>query len=93
MFRQKLEHYTEAEMLAYLHEFFDYPKKLKNENEDINVYISKMVRHLLKITHHPEGSSLIFYPPDDREDSPEGVLEEIKRWRKSQGLPLFKDSK
>ncbi|WP_249356960.1 bacteriocin immunity protein [Citrobacter sp. wls827] len=41
---------------------------------------------------HPEGNGLIFYPPDDREDSPQGVIDEIKRWRKSQGLPLFKDS-
>ena len=32
---------------------------------------------------HPEGNGLIFYPPDDREDSPQGVIDEIKRWRKS----------
>ncbi|MDN8556804.1 bacteriocin immunity protein [Citrobacter werkmanii] len=41
---------------------------------------------------HPEGNGLIFYPPDDREDSPQGVIDEIKRWRKSQGHPSFKES-
>ncbi|EBP0140962.1 bacteriocin immunity protein, partial [Salmonella enterica] len=25
-------------------------------------------------------------------DSPEGALNEVIKWRKSQGLPLFKDS-
>ncbi|MFS6814570.1 MULTISPECIES: bacteriocin immunity protein [Citrobacter] len=39
---------------------------------------------------HPEGNGLIFYPPDDREDSLQGVIDEIKRWRKFQGRPSFK---
>ncbi|HHU6578811.1 TPA: bacteriocin immunity protein [Klebsiella pneumoniae] len=28
----------------------------------------------------------------NEDDSPEGALNEIVKWRKSQGLPLFKDS-
>ncbi|MEO3989493.1 bacteriocin immunity protein [Pseudocitrobacter cyperus] len=90
MFKERLEYYTEQEMLDYLNEFFDDSRELNGKA--LNDHLSKLVHHLIKITHHPEGSDLIFYPPDEREDSPEGVLEEIKRWRKSQGLPLFKDS-
>ncbi|HCD1816119.1 TPA: bacteriocin immunity protein, partial [Klebsiella pneumoniae] len=48
--------------------------------------------HFDLIVNHPEGNGLLFYPPDDREDNPDGVIGEIIRWRKSQGLPLFKNS-
>ncbi|HDS6882471.1 TPA: bacteriocin immunity protein, partial [Citrobacter freundii] len=50
------------------------------------------VDHFDKIVDHPESNGLIFYPPDDREDSPQGVIDEIKRWRKSQGRSSFKQS-
>ncbi|MFH7829076.1 bacteriocin immunity protein [Kluyvera chengduensis] len=90
MFKEHLENYTEAEMLDYLHEFFDNPEDLKGQ--DLTEHFSQLVRHLIKITNHPEGRDLVFNPPGDREDSPEGIMREIKKWRKSQGLPLFKDT-
>ncbi|WP_342230203.1 bacteriocin immunity protein, partial [Yersinia enterocolitica] len=43
-----------------------------------------------ELTEHPDGSDLIYYPNDDREDSPEGILAEIKRWRAEKGKPGFK---
>lgn len=36
------------------------------------------------------GSDLIYYPRDDREDSPEGIVKEIKEWRAANGKPGFK---
>ncbi|TPW37275.1 bacteriocin immunity protein, partial [Mixta tenebrionis] len=45
-----------------------------------------------RLTEHPDGSDLIFYPRDDREDSPEGVVKEVKEWRANNGKPGFKDS-
>jgi len=90
MFKERLENYTEAEMLDYLREFFENPQKL--EGKALTEHFSQLAKHLIKITAHSEGRDLIFNPPEDREDSPEGVLNEIKRWRKSQGCPLFKKS-
>ncbi|HFP0111800.1 TPA: bacteriocin immunity protein, partial [Escherichia coli] len=47
----------------------------------------------IEITQHPSGSDLIFYPKSQGDDKPENILKIVKEWRRSQGLPLFKDSK
>ncbi|HEP9757704.1 TPA: bacteriocin immunity protein, partial [Pseudomonas aeruginosa] len=31
-----------------------------------------------------------YYPNENREDSPAGVVKEVKEWRASKGLPGFK---
>ncbi|MDO6184335.1 bacteriocin immunity protein, partial [Escherichia coli] len=36
---------------------------------------------------------LIFYPNSQADGEPENILKIVKEWRRSQGLPLFKDSK
>lgn len=89
-FKSTLEEYTEEEFLEFLNEFFTNPNKLKSKERQ--QYIDKLASHFDKIVLYPEGNGLLFYPSDDREDSPEGIIEEIKNWRKSQGFPLFKDS-
>ncbi|MGV8268283.1 pyocin-S1/S2 immunity protein, partial [Pseudomonas aeruginosa] len=43
-----------------------------------------------KLTEHPSGSDLLYYPNENREDSPAGVVKEVKEWRASKGLPGFK---
>ncbi|ELC3302011.1 bacteriocin immunity protein, partial [Salmonella enterica] len=35
----------------------------------------------------------IFYPENSGDEEPEKILQIVKEWRRSQGLPLFKDSK
>jgi hypothetical protein len=90
LIKPTLEDYTEKEFLEFLNEFFVNTKNLKGD--EFEKHIDYLLEHFDKIVTHPEGNGLIYYPPDDREDSPEGILHEIKRWRKSQGLPLFKDS-
>ena len=44
-----------------------------------------------RITEHPNGSDVIFYPPKGREDSPERVVKEVKEWRARNGKPGFKE--
>ncbi|HBL7831788.1 TPA: bacteriocin immunity protein [Escherichia coli] len=34
----------------------------------------------------------IYYPAKKGDDEPENILKIVKEWRRSQGLPLFKDS-
>lgn len=87
---KKIEDYTEAEFIELLNELFENPSNLKGG--EFESHSNMLVKYFDKILVHPEGNGLTFYPPDDREDSPRGIIEEIKRWRKSQGLPLFKDS-
>ena len=88
--KQKLEDYTESEFLDFLNEFSANPRY--QGEMDRESYIDSLVDHFDKIVDHPEGNGLIFYPPDDREDSLQGVIDEIKRWRKSHGRSSFKQS-
>jgi hypothetical protein len=87
IFKEKIEDYTEAEFLSFLQEFFD---DSELTGDQLGEYISKLSKHFEQITEHPEKSALIFYPQQGREDSPEGVLSEVKRWRKQNGKPGFK---
>ncbi|ECF1703882.1 TPA: bacteriocin immunity protein [Salmonella enterica subsp. enterica serovar Enteritidis] len=89
--KNKLEDYTEDEFIEFLNNFFEPPEYL--DGDELSRYIDNLQRHFTKVTQHPDGSDLIFYPSEDREDSPYGIVEELKRWRISQRLPSFKDSK
>ncbi|WP_058970112.1 bacteriocin immunity protein [Type-D symbiont of Plautia stali] len=75
--------YTEAEFLAFVKKIF-HPDNT-TEDEDV-----KNVLEFERITEHPDGSDVIFYPPEGREDSPEGVVKEVKEWRAANGKPGFK---
>ncbi|EBP0116653.1 bacteriocin immunity protein, partial [Salmonella enterica] len=52
-----------------------------------------IVNHFIHITEHPAKGDLIFYPENPGDEEPEKILQIVKEWRRSQGLPLFKDSK
>lgn len=88
--KQRFEDYTELEFIEFLNEFFGNPHNLARKERQS--HIERLVEHFDKIVKHPEGNGLIFYPSEGRDDSPEGIIEDIKKWRTSQGLPLFKDS-
>lgn len=44
-----------------------------------------------RLCEHPESSDLIYYPREGREDSPAGVVKEVKEWRQTNGKSGFKD--
>ncbi|MEH0015347.1 bacteriocin immunity protein [Citrobacter portucalensis] len=87
---KKIEDYTEAEFIELLNEFSANPRY--QGEMDRESYIDSLVDHFDEVVDHPEMDGLIFYPPDDREDSPQCIIDESKRWRKSQGRASFKDS-
>ena len=41
---------------------------------------------------HPDGSDLIYYPKPDADDSPEGIVKEVKAWRAANGKAGFKSA-
>ncbi len=43
-----------------------------------------------RITGHPEGSDLIYYPRGDNDGSKEKIIQEIKKFREKNGLTSFK---
>ncbi|WP_215475568.1 bacteriocin immunity protein [Escherichia coli] len=94
MFKEKLEDYTEEEFLNFLGGLRSSMKDGKPlKGEELDKYWDDLEEHLTRITQHPLMSDLIYYPAKKGDDKPENILKIVKEWRRSQGLPLFKDSK
>ncbi|WP_297843776.1 bacteriocin immunity protein [Pseudomonas sp.] len=87
-FKENLEDYTELEFLELLAELFENKNGLTAD--DYENLATALILHIVSITEHPEKSDLLCYPAQGREDSPEGILAEVKRWRAAAGKPGFK---
>lgn len=81
----KLSDYTESEFLDFLTDICDVNSSSEAEH-------TEWVNHFASIVEHPRGYGLIYYPEDGEDDSPEGILETIKKWRTSHNLELFKNN-
>jgi len=79
--KKKLTDYTENEFLDFVSKLFDVDNT--TEAEDI-----KNILAFKRLTEHPDGSNLIYYPS---EDSPEGVVQEVKEWLQANGKQGFKE--
>lgn len=75
--------YTEAEFLALV-------TKICNADFDTEQKHTEAVLLFKKITEHPDGSDLIFYPKPGQDDSPEGIVQTVKLWRAANGKSGFK---
>ncbi len=94
MFKEKLQDYTEDEFLNFLGGLRSSMKDGKSlKGKELEMYWDSLVDHFIEITQHPLMSDLIYYPAKKGDDEPENILKIVKEWRRSQGLPLFKDSK
>ncbi|EBP0115964.1 bacteriocin immunity protein, partial [Salmonella enterica] len=93
-FKEKIECYTEMEFIEFLREFRKATRKDQSlKGKKLEIYIDDLVDHFIKITEHPAQGDFIFYPESVAAREPENILQIVKEWRRSQGLPLFKDSK
>ena len=84
----RLEDYTESEFLEFLRELFEGGEDLMADEFD--KYMIERVKHFERVTEHPDRSDVIFYPREGQEDSPEGILKEVKAWRAANNKPGFK---
>ncbi|ECI4597495.1 bacteriocin immunity protein [Salmonella enterica subsp. salamae] len=92
-FKEKIENYTEMEFLELLGEIRNDTRTEKSlKGDELENYIVSIVNHFIHITEHPAKGDLIFYPNPPEDGAPENILKIVKEWRRSQGLPLFKDS-
>lgn len=82
--KNQLSDYTEAQFILFLKELF------KEDLSGTDIRADKLLMHFNKIVGHPSGSDLIYWPEDGADDSPEGITQTIKQWRKANGLPGFK---
>ncbi len=79
-----LSDYTESE-------FLDLVRKIYNAEGPTEEDDNRRVREFRRLAEHPSGSDLIFYPEDGKDDSPEGVVQEVKQWRQANGKSGFKN--
>ena len=80
---KEFEDYTEEDFLLFV-------KKIYNSSYSTEEQQIEAVFEFERLTQHPDGSDLIYYPRDGREDSPEGVVKEVKEWRAISGRSGFK---
>jgi hypothetical protein len=73
---------TEADFLAFVRKicYMSYPSEKAH---------TAAVLEFRKISEHPSGSDLIYYP-EDGHNSPEQIVEKVKAWRTANGKPGFK---
>ena len=83
--KNDISDYTEAEFLKLL-------QVICNAETSSEEELIKLVTHFEKITEHPSGSDLIYYPKKGEDDSPAGILKTVKEWRVKNGKPGFKQS-
>lgn len=50
-----------------------------------------MVLEFERLSEHPKGSDVIFYPDQGKDYSPEGIVREVKEWRRENGKSGFKE--
>ena len=79
-----LSDYTEEEFLELV-------RKICNADARTEEDENRLVREFKRLTQHPAGSDLIFYPEEGKDYSPEGIVREVKEWRKENGKSGFKE--
>lgn len=82
---KQIEDYTTAE-------FTDFVRKIMDAEFDDDAMQDNMVLEFKRITGHPSGSDLIYWPAAGQDSSAEGIVAEVNRWRKENGLSSFSDS-
>lgn len=81
--KEKQEDYSEKEFLEFISKIWNVDTKNEEEHD-------ALIDHFTKITEHPRGNGVLFYPEPEMEESPQGVVDFIKNWRAANGKPGFK---
>lgn len=81
--QSSIDQYTEDDFIGLINEII--------EAQGSDAYQDELLENFIAVTEHPDGSDLIYYPDNPADATPERIVEIVKRWRRSQGLPCFKD--
>jgi len=84
MEKNTISEYTETEFLDFVRKICSV-SDYKTEKEH-----TAAVLKFENLAEHPDGSDLIYYPEDDQDDSPEGIVKIVKEWRAQNGKPGFR---
>lgn len=81
--KNNFQDYTELEFLDFLTDICEVNSRSEAEH-------NSWIEHFEKISEHPMGTDLIFYPLPNADSSPQGIVNTIKQWRAANGKPGFK---
>ena len=81
---KKISDLTEKEFIEYIYEI------LKENTAETDDRLDDLLDQFEKITEHPDGTDLIYYPEKESDGTPEKITEIVKKWRFSNGLSSFK---
>ncbi|HCN66295.1 MAG TPA: bacteriocin immunity protein [Pseudomonas sp.] len=70
-------------------DFLRFVTKIYNDEYDTEEDHIDAILEFKRLSEHPLGSDLLFYPEVGK-SGPEAVVKEIKEWRSSNGKPGFK---
>ena len=80
--KNRISDYTETEFEKVIEAIINCEGDEKNQDDNIE--------HFIRVTEHPCGSDLIYYPEGDNNGSTQAVINEIKEWRAKNNKPGFK---
>lgn len=80
--KNSINDYTEAEFKQFIEAIINCEGDEKTQDDNLE--------HFIKITKHPEGSDLIYYPEGNNDGSATAIIKEVKEWRAKNGKPGFK---
>lgn len=81
--KKMISDYTEEEFLIFA-------KKICNADYPTEEDADAAIREFIRLTEHPDGTDIIFYPTEEQEDSPEGLVKYVKEWRSKNNKPGFR---
>lgn len=82
MNKEKLDQFSKTEFLNFVRAI----SQVQTKNDD---ELDSWVRHFDKVSLHPAGRDLIFWPEEGADSSPEGIVSEIERHCRETNLPCF----
>lgn len=83
--RHSVADFTRDEFLAYIAAIFRCEVDSEEERDAQVLHFEKIV------APDPRGSDLIYWPEAGVEDTPEGVVGQVEKFRRESGLPGFRE--
>jgi len=83
MSMKNITEYTEKE-------FLDFVKKICTADYSTEQEHTNAVFEFERISEHPSGSDLFYFPEPGHDSSPEAIVEIVKKWRTANNMPNFK---
>lgn len=81
---EKISEYTETEFIRFI-------EKIRVTNKSgSDTELGELLAQFRKLTGHPDGTDLIFYPEPGEDNSAVGITKTVREWRAANGLPGFK---